>query len=115
MFPGIGTLPEPATESTNPVTALNLSPKCHPEALVPTSQLLRYCHVSPSPLVMTCFSMQSLGLLFESPAQVLAGQHSDDTFRGPAVGQRSPVDQPVQASHVLPRPNPAAHLSVASV
>jgi hypothetical protein len=40
---------------------------------------------------------------------------SDDVFRGPAVGQRIPVDQPVLASHARPRPNPAAHLSVASV
>ena len=33
-----------------------------------------------SPLVMTCFSTQSLGLLFASPAQVRAAQHSDDAI-----------------------------------
>ena len=47
---------------------------------------------TPSPLVMTCFSAQSLGRLFASPAQVVgAAQHSDDVTcswpahpRGPA-------------------------------
>ena len=32
--------------------------------------------------------------LFASPAQVRAAQHSDDAIHSPAVGQRSPVDQP---------------------
>jgi hypothetical protein len=60
---------------------------------------------TPSPLVMTCFSAQSLGRLFASPAQVGAAQRSDDVIRGPAVGQRIPVDQPVPTSHARPRPS----------
>ncbi len=55
---------------------------------------------------MTCSPAPSLGLVFASPAQAGAAQHSDDATRGPAVGQRIPVDQPVLASHARPRPCP---------
>ena len=37
---------------------------------------------------------------------VRTAQHSDDTIRSPAVGQPSPMDQPVPASHARPRQKP---------
>jgi hypothetical protein len=56
-----------------------------------------------SPLVMTCFSTQSLGLLFASPAQVRAAQHSDDAIAVTVYAGVAFVDVRLDVGSLPPR------------